>query len=174
METARRTASRRSSRTRSGSRPGTPPLHRLLSTHHPDDHSVYHHEDGDGVHVRDTASLHKTETQRRDAESSSVDGSSASSTKEKRNTDDAEHADETTYEGIRGGVPYEQDVENGKPELGREKSGRSVKSPDLVGSALSYASTNANKRGRGYGHEDEDGNGDEDEHFTQARTRTLP
>jgi hypothetical protein len=130
MENVRRTASRRSSR----SRPDHPPLHRLLSSHHPDDHSVYHHEDGDGVHVRDdTSSLHKTETQRRDVESSSSDDeSSTSSTKEKRNRDGTECEDETTYEEIRGGIPYEHDVEAGKPELEKKKSSRSIKDPNLV------------------------------------------
>jgi len=130
MENVRRTASRRSSR----SRLDNPPLHRLLSSHHPDDHSVYHHEDGDGVHVRDdTSSLHKTETQRRDVESSSSDDdSSASSTKEKRNRDEAGREDETTYEEIRGGIPYEHDVEAGKPELEKKKSNRSIKDPNLV------------------------------------------
>lgn len=133
MDSVRHTSSRRSSRSRS--RPSSPPLHRLLSSHHPDDHSVYHHEDGDGVHVRDdTSSLHKTETQRRDAESaSSADDSSASgSIKEKENQDEAEHGAETTYEGIRGGIPYERDVEAGQPELEKKKSNRSIKDPNLV------------------------------------------
>jgi hypothetical protein len=96
---------------------------------------VYHHEDGDGVHVRDdTSSLHKTETQRRDVESSSSDDeSSTSSTKEKRNRDGTECEDETTYEEIRGGIPYEHDVEAGKPELEKKKSSRSIKDPNLVG-----------------------------------------
>jgi hypothetical protein len=125
MEAARRTNSRRSSR----SRLENPPLHRLLSSHHPDDHSVYHHEDGDGVHVRDdTSSLHKTETQRREAESSSDDDS----TEEKVNQDNAENTEETTYEEIRGGIPYEHDVEAGKPELEKKKSSRSIKDPNLV------------------------------------------
>ncbi|KAL1611767.1 hypothetical protein SLS59_000486 [Nothophoma quercina] len=132
MENARRTTSRRSSRPRS--RPSSPPLHRLLSNHHPDDHSVYHHEGGDGVHVRDdTSSLHKTETQRRDVgTSSSDDDSSASSTKEKENQDEAAHGEETTYEEIRGGIPYEHDVEAAKPELEKKKSNRSIKDPNLV------------------------------------------
>lgn len=128
MENVRRTTSRRSSRSRSG--PNSPPLHRLLSSHHPDDHSVYHHEDGDGIHVRDdTSSLHKTETQRRDPSSSSDDDSSVASTKEK---DEAAHDEETTYEEIRGGIPYEHDVEAAKPELEKKKSNRSIKDPNLV------------------------------------------
>ncbi|KAF2626067.1 MFS general substrate transporter [Macroventuria anomochaeta] len=120
------------------SRPNSPPLHHLLSNHHPDDHSVYHHEDGDGLHVRDdTSSLHKTETQRRDVESSSSDDdddddSSASSTKEKENQDEAAHGEEKTYEEIRGGIPYEHDVEAAKPELEKKKSSRSIKDPNLV------------------------------------------
>lgn len=128
MDNIRRTASRRSSRSRSDN----PPLHRLLSSHHPDDHSVYHHEDSEGVHVREnTSSLHKTETQRRDVESSSSDDS-ASSTREKRSEDEAEDDNETTYEEIRGGIPYEHDVEAGKPELEKRKSNRSIKDPNLV------------------------------------------
>ncbi|KAJ4340247.1 hypothetical protein N0V95_007541 [Ascochyta clinopodiicola] len=129
MENVRRTTSRRSSRSRT--RHDGPPLHRLLSSHHPDDHSVYHHEDGDGVHVNDdTSSLHKTETQRRDAESS--DDSSVSSAQEKEDADEAAHAEETTYEEIRGGIPYEHDVEAAKPELAKKKSSRSIKDPNLV------------------------------------------
>jgi hypothetical protein len=72
--------------------------------------------------------LHKTETQRREAESSSDD----ESTQEKANHDNAENTDETTYEEIRGGIPYEHDVEAGKPDLEKKKSSRSVKDPNLV------------------------------------------
>lgn len=62
-------------------------------------------------------------------ESSSSDDES---TKEKGNEDVAEHGNETTYEEIRGGIPYEHDVEAGKPELEKKKSNRSVKDPNLV------------------------------------------
>ncbi|KZM20465.1 uncharacterized protein EKO05_0004578 [Ascochyta rabiei] len=129
MDSVRRTTSRRSSRSRKGQ--DGPPLHRLLSNHHPDDHSVYHHEDGDGVHVKDDASsLHKTETQRREAESS--DDSSVSSAQEKEDADEPAHVEETTYEEIRGGIPYEHDVEAAKPELAKKKSSRSIQDPNLV------------------------------------------
>lgn len=104
-------------RTRRSSRRDAP-LHRLLSSHHPDDHSLYHHEDGDGG--RDT----QTET--------SDDGSSVDDAEEKQSADDAAHVDETTRVEISGGVPYEHDVEAAKPELEKKKSSRSIKDPNLV------------------------------------------
>jgi hypothetical protein len=125
MENVRRTPSRRSSR----SRANNPPLHRLLSNQFPDDHSVYHHEDGEGVHVNeDSTSLHKTETQRR-SHASSDDDDSVTEAKEE---DQAAHEQETTYEEIRGGIPYEHDVEAEAPELEKQKSNRSVRDPNLV------------------------------------------
>lgn len=129
MEKAGRTTSRRSSRSRS--RPNSPPLHRLLSNQFPDDHSVYHHEDGEGTHVTDdAASLHKSETQRRGTHvSSDSDDDSVTETKE---GDDAAHEHETTYEEIRGGIPYEHDVEAEAPTLEKKKSNRSVRNPNLV------------------------------------------
>ena len=131
MENVQRTTSRRSSRSRS--RPNNPPLHRLLSNHHPDDHSVYHHEDGDGVYVRnDTSSLHRTETQRRDPEMSDDDESSVTSTKEKESRDGAALEQETTYEEIRGGTPYEHDIETAEPPLEKKKTSRSIKDQNLV------------------------------------------
>ena len=127
MENARRTPSRRASR--SGSRPSSPPLHRLLSNQFPDDHAVYHHEDGEGTHVQeDAASLHKTETQRR-TEAPSDDEDSVSETKERDQTA-GEH--ETTYEEIQGGIPYEHDVEAEAPQLEKQKSNRSTRDPNLV------------------------------------------
>jgi hypothetical protein len=141
MESTGRPARQGPSRSRSRSRPrrsDNAPLHRILSSQFPDDHSVYHHEDGEGTHVdADATSLHKTETQRRDAESSSSDDE----IDEKREAeteggvrareDEAAHRDETTYEEIRGGIPYEHDVE-AKPPLEKKKSTRSIKDPNLV------------------------------------------
>jgi hypothetical protein len=132
MDNPRQPRSRRSSRSRSRSRPRRPdnaPLHRILSSHFPDDHSVYHHEEGEGIHVdADARSLHKTETHRRDAETSSSDDDSVD---EKRGEkDEAAHGEERTYEEIRGGVPYEHDVK--APKLEKKKSVRSVKDPNLV------------------------------------------
>jgi hypothetical protein len=136
MESTGRPARQGPSRSRSRSRPrrsDNAPLHRILSSQFPDDHSVYHHEDVDA----DATSLHKTETQRRDAESSSSDDE----IDEKREAeteggvrareDEAAHRDETTYEEIRGGIPYEHDVE-AKPPLEKKKSTRSIKDPNLV------------------------------------------
>jgi hypothetical protein len=127
MENARRIPSRRASR--SGSRPNSPPLHRLLSNQFPDDHSVYHHEEGEGTHVKgDAASLHKTETQRRTV-ASSDDDDSMTETKER---EQAAGEQETTYEEIRGGIPYEHDVEAEAPQLEKQKSNRSTRDPNLV------------------------------------------
>ncbi|KAF2131832.1 MFS general substrate transporter [Dothidotthia symphoricarpi CBS 119687] len=101
-------------------------MHRLLSNQFPDDHSVYHHEGGEGVHIdTDARSLHKTETERRGVESETSDDDVDEKTEE------ATHGEETTYEEIRGGIPYEHDVEAG-PKLERKKSAKSVKDPNLI------------------------------------------
>ncbi|KAJ4373830.1 hypothetical protein N0V83_002569 [Neocucurbitaria cava] len=134
-------SSQRKARSRSRSRarqPDGPPLHRLLSTQFPDDHSVYHQEDGEGLHVDESArSIHKTETERRGTESSSSDDDdSLHDVDEKKETsegkDEAALDDERTYEEIRGGIPYEHDVEAKPPSLKKKTSSKSVKDPNLV------------------------------------------
>jgi multidrug resistance protein len=139
MEPAKRSRPRIPSRSRSRSRPrrsDNPPLHRLLSSQFPDDHSVYHHEDGEGTHIdADARSLHKTETERRDTDASSSDDDDDVIPYEKRtpaeeNKDETAHREETTYQEIRGGVPYEHDVE--VPPLEKKKSTKSIKDPNLV------------------------------------------
>jgi hypothetical protein len=76
--------------------------------------------------------LHKTETERRDANTaSSDDDDSGDDVDEKEAKDDATREEETTYEEIRGGIPYEHDVE-APPPLEKKKSTRSVKDPNLV------------------------------------------
>lgn len=95
---------------------------------------MYHHEDGEGVHVRsDAASLHKTETERRrggDVEDDS-DSSSDAGLSEKDEVTPT-NSDETTTEEIRGGIPNERDVEKEAPQLEKKKSSRSIKDPNLV------------------------------------------
>jgi hypothetical protein len=147
MTDLRQTRTHTSTRTRSRSRPsrpGSPKLHRLLSNQFPDDHSVYHHEDGEGVHVRsDAASLQKTETQRRRGEALEDDSDSASSSdtslSEKNNETTPVESEETTTEEIRAGIPNERDVEAQAPQLKEKKSSRSVKDPNLVGSLQMFA-----------------------------------
>src|SRR5262245_16162241 len=105
-------------RTRSRSRPSrssSPPLHRILSNQFPDDHSVYHHEDGEGVHVdSDAASLHKTETERR-ARNSTPEADNDSSSEEgdilEKDGVVPEESGGTIVEEIRGGIPDERDIE---------------------------------------------------------------
>ncbi|KAF2438730.1 MFS general substrate transporter [Karstenula rhodostoma CBS 690.94] len=130
----RRTRTRSQSRPRS--RPGSkgPPLHRLLSSQFPDDHSVYHHEDGEGIHVdEDAASIHRTETQRRTAELSDSDSDSTDvAEKEKDEAASPIERQETTFQEIRGGIPDERDVEANPPALEKKKSSRSIKDPNLV------------------------------------------
>ncbi|KAF1841382.1 putative MFS multidrug transporter [Cucurbitaria berberidis CBS 394.84] len=141
MENKRQAQARKQSRSRSRSRPRRsdgPHLHRILSSQFPDDHSVYHHEDGEGVHVDDDArSLHKTETERREIEtSSSDDDDSLNDVDEKEEAsnekDDAAHADERTREEIRGGIPNEHDVEASAPTLEKKTTTRSTRDPNLV------------------------------------------
>jgi hypothetical protein len=147
MDNTRESPSKRASRSRSRSRtrrPDGPPLNRLLSSQFPDDHSVYHHEDGEGLHVdADARSLHQTETERRDLEtSSSSDEGSTNDVDQEDDAsdekDEAAHKEEKTYEEIRGGVPYEHDVE-AAPPLEKTKSTRSIKDPNLVSSPRRYA-----------------------------------
>ncbi|KAF2741346.1 MFS general substrate transporter [Polyplosphaeria fusca] len=125
-----------SSRSRSRSRPNgpsDPPLNRLLSSQFPDDHSVYHHEDGEGLHVdEDAQSLHKTETERRRAETP-VDESDSDSEKgvEKQGDNFERDEQETTVEEIRGGISHEHDLE-AQSKLEKKKSSRSISDPNLV------------------------------------------
>ncbi|KAF1947175.1 MFS general substrate transporter [Clathrospora elynae] len=142
MESPRKPELRRSSRSRSQSHSQSRPrrsdqtLHRILSSQFPDDHSVYHHDDGEDVRIdADARSLHKTENQRRDAETLSSDNDdSAHDVGEKEEKpeggDEASHEDETTYQEIRGGIPYEHDVE--APPLEKKKSTLSIKDLNLV------------------------------------------
>lgn len=141
MESNGRSRPRTPGRSRSRSRPRRTenlPLHRILSSQFPDDHSVYHHEDGEGTHIDVDASLYQTETERRHPESSSSDNdvdekeeaeAEAEAAEEK---DEAAHRRETTYEEIRGGIPYEHDVEAPPPDLEKKKSSRSIKDLNLV------------------------------------------
>ncbi|OAL57136.1 MFS general substrate transporter [Pyrenochaeta sp. DS3sAY3a] len=140
METPRRPQSRKQSRSRSRSRPrpsGDPPLHRLLSSQFPDDHSVYHHENGEGLHVdEDARSLHKTETERRGSNTTSSDDDSSLNEEEKdeKLSDEKNEKptdDERTYEEIRGGIPNEHDVE-APFALEKKQTMKSVKDPNLV------------------------------------------
>jgi hypothetical protein len=81
--------------------------------------------------------MHQTETERRGPESSSSDddvdekeevvGAEAA-----EENDEGARRQETTYEEIRGGIPYERDVEAQPPALEKQKSTRSVKDPNLV------------------------------------------
>ncbi|KAF2679475.1 MFS general substrate transporter [Lentithecium fluviatile CBS 122367] len=135
MADLRPTRTHTSSRTRSRSRPSrpnSPPLHRLLSNQFPDDHSVYHHEDGEGIHVRsDAASPHKTETERRGATEAESDSSSEADLSEKDNEVTPAGQEETTIEEVRGGIPNERNVE-AQPPLEKKKFSRSIKDPNLV------------------------------------------
>lgn len=133
-ESTRRAKAR--SRSRPRSRPGSrePPLHRLLSSQFPDDHSVYHHEDGEGVHVdEDAESIHRTETERRASESSDSDSDSSDAVEnEKDEPASPAEGEETTIQEIKGGIPNEHDVEANPPALQKKKSSRSIKDPNLV------------------------------------------
>lgn len=151
METPRRSQSRKQSRSRSRSRPrpsGDPPLHRLLSSQFPDDHSVYHHENGEGLHVdEDARSLHKTETERRGSNITSSDDDSSLNEEERdekvsNEKNEEPTDDERTYEEIRGGIPNEHDVE-APSALEKKQTIKSVRDPNLVGfqPCLSFIST---------------------------------
>tara|TARA_R110002003_G_scaffold3_22_gene129 strand:- start:19351 stop:19626 length:276 start_codon:yes stop_codon:yes gene_type:complete len=79
--------------------------------------------------------MHRTETERRDVTSSSSDDDNSVDDvddKEQRpeEKDESSH-EESTYEEIRGGIPYEHDVE-AAPPLEKKKSTRSIKDPNLV------------------------------------------
>lgn len=112
---------------------------------------MYHHEDGEGLHVdEDARSIHKTETQRRDESSSSEDDDSVDDVDEKdEEMDEAAHGDEIVREEIRGGVPYEHDVEEA-PRLEKKKSSRSVKDPNLVSRLKTYSSRTSSDSITGY------------------------
>ena len=130
-----RTRSRSQPRSRPGSR--SAPLHRLLSNQFPDDHSVYHHEEGEGLHVKtDAESLHKTETERRTVESTDSDSDSTTDGGDEKDDTVSTERRESTVEEIRGGIPYEHDIEEGGADsstLEKKKSSKSLRDPNLVG-----------------------------------------
>ncbi|CAI6337721.1 unnamed protein product [Periconia digitata] len=136
MADLRRTRSGNSARSRSRSRSSqtsNPPLHRLLSSQFPDDVSVYHQEDGEGVYVdEDAASIHQSETERRMTQS---DGFSFSE------TESAEKAEperihtltgEDTIEETAEDTTAEQDIEARAVALEKTKSARSTRDPNLI------------------------------------------
>ncbi|KAF2867121.1 major facilitator superfamily domain-containing protein [Massariosphaeria phaeospora] len=139
MADVQRSRSTTSTRTRSRSRPTRPnsrQLHRLFSAQFPDDHSVYHHEDGEGTHVdTDARSLHKTETERRRGEIPASDSDSTSDGAEtgEKDADGARQEGETTFEEIRSGIPNERDGEaQQQPDIEKKNSLRSILDPNLV------------------------------------------
>lgn len=101
------------------------PPHPILSSSLPDDHSVYHNEDGKGTYI---------DTERRTIGSSS--GSSSEDevddkfeAREKKN--EAAYEQRTTYVERKGGAPYEHDVEAQPPAL-ESSTSISIKDPNLV------------------------------------------
>ena len=94
---------------------------------------MYHHEDGDGVHVDDDAnSLRLTETERRKA--AAAEDSDSTSTSSDKNAEAGDEEPETPIQEIRDGIPDERDVE-ARPQLEKAKSSRSTRSardPNLV------------------------------------------
>lgn len=96
---------------------------------------MYHHEEGEGLHVdADAASIHRTETERRTAETSDSDSDSASDVEHEKNEAGSppERQESTTVQEIRGGIRYEHDVEAEPATLEKKKSSRSIKDPNLV------------------------------------------
>lgn len=154
MERKKPASSRKSSRSRSHSRARSdaPPLSRILSSQFPDDHSVYHHEDGEGLHIdEDVRSFQKTESERRGENLTSIDdhdhltgatdtekigGSEDDSVKEsgqETEPEDVSGSKSKEFEEIRGGVLYEHDVEAAAPAVfAKTKSTTSMKDPNLV------------------------------------------
>ena len=110
------------------SRPGSPPgLSRVLSSQFPDDNSVYHHADGEN---EDARSYRQTRSLSR-RNGSPPDSSDSSSEDEKPNRSMSDEH-EVTLEGIKGGIPFDEDVEALPPKLEKKKSARSIKDPNLV------------------------------------------
>lgn len=134
-DSTRRT--RTPSRSRPRSRPSSPPLHRIVTSQFPDDHSVYHYEDGEGTHVKtDMASFDKTETERRTAQSfDSESDSTIDADDEKNTTGPPAERHESTVAEVRGGIPCEHDIEDVEanlPALEKKNTSKSVRDPNLV------------------------------------------
>lgn len=133
MEKAGQSPASRPSRSRSRSRPrrSDHPLHRILSSQFPDDHSVYHHENGEGLHINsDASSFHKTETERRDTSIISSDDDDSADDVE--GNDEASGEKEAVHEdeGVQ-----EEDIDGKDVEaspLEKKKTSRSMKDPNLV------------------------------------------
>ena len=124
-----------STRTRSGSRPSrpsSPDMHRIMSTHYPDDQSVYDQENGEGVILKDAESpLRKIETQKREEDAESLSDPENISEKGIEKEEDVEEV-ETPIEEVRAGIRDEKDVELGSAQLEKKQSIRSVRNLNLV------------------------------------------
>ncbi|KAK8152891.1 MFS multidrug transporter-like protein [Phyllosticta citrichinensis] len=106
------------------SRPSSPSLQRVYSTHHLDDHGVYHdHAAADEVEDSDDTVVTRQTT-----------SSSSSTDKDRAGTDTEKPAEEhEAVPEVRDGIPDERDVELGPdPPLEKAATSRSQKDPNLV------------------------------------------
>ncbi|KAF2021667.1 MFS general substrate transporter [Aaosphaeria arxii CBS 175.79] len=125
---ANSTRSRSRSRSRP-SRPCSPRLHRLISTQFPDDHSVYHHEVGEGI------VLDEARQSLRGVDCTGKASSDLSSSSEDTDTDKdslSPSRQESKFEEIESSMPNERDVEATSPPLEKNVSSRTTTDPNLV------------------------------------------
>lgn len=139
-------------RTRSQSRPRNT-LERVLSSQFPDDNSVYYHDsdhdenDGGTQHdnndtlASELGSPRSTEAEKSSSPRAEVRegvlpfADSVSTSEEEKLEDGKSDIASPTIEGIRGGIPYEEDIEQEAPRLQKHRSARSARSlrdPNLV------------------------------------------
>lgn len=145
MRTGASSRTNRTTRSRSRPRSQRGTLGRVFSSQFPDDNSVYHHDhdhdsgsdsdsDEDTVDEKERGAAERREAAEEASSSSDSDDKSDSSPDDLDEISSAEEG--TTIEGIKGGIPYEEDIE-GRPAHQLEKrksarSARSIKDPNLV------------------------------------------
>jgi len=107
-------------------------MHRIMSTHHFDDQSVYGQENGEGVILKDAeSSLRKTETQKPEEDAESLSDSENISEKDIEKEEVVEEV-ETPIQEVRAGIRDERDVELGSAQLEKKQSTKSARDPNLV------------------------------------------
>lgn len=116
-------------------------MNRVLSSQFPDDNSVYHHHDEDRIEAGVWSGADEYDTSE-SSESEKTSGEVEEADKTKEGADDELDEEEieefgsdehgTTIEGIKGGIPYEEDIEENPARLEKKKSSQSIKDPNLV------------------------------------------
>ncbi|KAF2273658.1 MFS general substrate transporter [Westerdykella ornata] len=124
------------------SRPGStraPGLNRVASSQFPDDGSVYYDHDDDRIAEQnprcrpdDVDSSENSESEHTQEEVEDAEGKSEEEVEKVEIEESGRDLHGTTIEGIKGGIPYEEDVEEKPAKLEKSRSSQSNRNPNLV------------------------------------------